>query len=166
VTRVRFEDGIELSVRIANGSVEVRGQVGAVRVQPDGPYAWLIETGSITRRVLLVKFDEETGEALLQLDGRRIRATLSSREDSLKRILHAADGPKAGPAEFKAPMPGLIRAVKVRAGQTVQKGDALLILEAMKMENVLKATRAGEVTEVRVAEGDAVEKGAVLLRIS
>jgi 3-methylcrotonyl-CoA carboxylase alpha subunit len=54
----------------------------------------------------------------------------------------------------------------VRAGQTVQKGDALLILEAMKMENVLKATRAGEVTEVRVAEGDAVEKGAVLLRMS
>jgi biotin carboxyl carrier protein len=151
---------------MADGNVEVLGRAADSRVQPDGPYAWRVESGGKTQRVLLVKFDEETGVALLQLDGRRIRVTLSSREDSLKRILRSSDGPKAGPAEFKAPMPGLIRAVKVRAGQSVQKGDALLILEAMKMENVLKATRAGEVIEVRVAEGDAVEKGAVLLRMS
>ena len=52
------------------------------------------------------------------------------------------------------------------SARVLLRTDALLILEAMKMENVLKAARAGEVTEVRVAEGDAVEKGAVLLRIS
>jgi len=67
---------------------------------------------------------------------------------------------------IKAPMPGLVLEVMVSAGQTVQKGDPVLILEAMKMENVLKAPGDGTVVSVEVSKGNAVEKNAVLIRMS
>ncbi|MBC7552646.1 MAG: biotin/lipoyl-binding protein [Taibaiella sp.] len=65
----------------------------------------------------------------------------------------------------KAPMPGMVLRVLVTAGQKVNKGDALIILEAMKMENLLKATVAGTVKTIKAVEKTAVEKGAVLLEM-
>jgi biotin carboxyl carrier protein len=63
----------------------------------------------------------------------------------------------------KAPMPGMVLKVLVRPGQQIEKGDGLLILEAMKMENVLKANGPATVKSIRVEERTAVEKGAVLI---
>ena len=62
-----------------------------------------------------------------------------------------------------APMPGLVLSVSVSAGDQVEEGQALLILEAMKMENVIKASSAVVVKEVLVGDGDKVEKGQVLV---
>ena len=64
---------------------------------------------------------------------------------------------------IKAPMPGLIIDLKVKAGDTVKVGDSLLILEAMKMENMLKSPGDGVVKNVKVKKGDAVEKNQVLI---
>lgn len=64
-----------------------------------------------------------------------------------------------------APMPGLVKAVFARAGQTVAKGDRLAVLEAMKMEHALLAARDGVVAEVLTAEGAQVEAGAALVRL-
>jgi len=64
-----------------------------------------------------------------------------------------------------SPMPGLVRAVLVRAGQAVAAGDRLAVLEAMKMEHALAAGRDGIVAEVLCAEGDQVEAGAALVRL-
>lgn len=66
--------------------------------------------------------------------------------------------------ELSAPMPGLVLEVDVKAGDSVDKGDTLLILEAMKMENVIKAPAEGVVAEVLVESGTAVENGQVLIR--
>jgi len=63
-------------------------------------------------------------------------------------------------------MPGRIVRVLVPEGQRVEKGDALLIVEAMKMENEIKAPVAGELSEVMVSEGDTVDAGAKLVRIT
>jgi acetyl/propionyl-CoA carboxylase alpha subunit len=65
--------------------------------------------------------------------------------------------------ELKAPMPGLVLDLKVAAGTAVKKGDALLVLEAMKMENVLKAEADATVKEIHIKGGDAVEKNQILL---
>ena len=65
--------------------------------------------------------------------------------------------------EFKAPMPGRVIAIQVKAGQEVKVGDALLSLEAMKMENTLKAEGQGIVKLVFIKEGSVVEKGAILI---
>jgi 3-methylcrotonyl-CoA carboxylase alpha subunit len=64
-----------------------------------------------------------------------------------------------------SPMPGLVRAVLVSEGQEVAEGDRLVVIEAMKMEHTLSATRDGRVAEVVVAEGQQVEAGAMLVRL-
>lgn len=64
-----------------------------------------------------------------------------------------------------SPMPGLVKAVFVAAGQTVAAGDRLAVLEAMKMEHTLTAARDGVVAEVLVAPGAQVEAGAALVRL-
>ena len=75
--------------------------------------------------------------------------------------MSAGDG--AAEREVHAPMPGLVLRIAVAPGQAVQKGDGLLVLEAMKMENELKAPADATVAAVHVAEGDAVGKNALLI---
>ncbi len=65
--------------------------------------------------------------------------------------------------ELKAPMPGLVIEIRVKAGDTVKKGDPIIVLEAMKMENVLKATGEGTVKSIEVQKSQSVEKGQVLI---
>lgn len=73
--------------------------------------------------------------------------------------------PAAG-AQIKAPMPGTILDVKVQNNQTVKKGDVLVILEAMKMENEIQAPCDGKVTGVNVRKGDTVETQALICTIA
>ncbi len=68
----------------------------------------------------------------------------------------------AGGTSITAPMPGTILSVNVKDGQTVKKGDVLMILEAMKMENEITAPVDGKVSSVSVSKGTAVESGALL----
>ena len=76
----------------------------------------------------------------------------------------AAAGPGAG-APVKAPLPGVVTAIPVKVGQAVKKGDTVVVLEAMKMENNITAEADGTVTGVCVAPGDSVMEGTVLLTI-
>ena len=66
---------------------------------------------------------------------------------------------------IKTPLPGVIIDVKVNVGDAVKKGDTVVVLEAMKMENNINADRDGKVTAVQVAKGDTVADGAVLIGI-
>ena len=84
----------------------------------------------------------------------------------------AAATPAAAPAAaavnghaIKTPLPGVIIDVKVNVGDAVKKGDTVVVLEAMKMENNINADRDGKVTAVQVAKGDTVADGAVLIVI-
>ena len=77
----------------------------------------------------------------------------------------AAPAAAAGAVTVKAPMPGNILDVKVKAGASVKAGDVLVILEAMKMENEIMAPCDGTVTSVSVTKGAAVESGALLCTI-
>ncbi len=89
-------------------------------------------------------------------------------EDERERRLRAAlAGAEPENREFhlKAPMPGLVVAVPVQEGEVVEKGDVLLILESMKMQNELKSPRAGKVSRVRIKAGDSVEQKQTLLSV-
>ena len=80
----------------------------------------------------------------------------------------APAAPAAGPGAgnpIKAPLPGVVTKVLVAAGQAVKKGDTVLVLEAMKMENNITAESDGSVTGICVAPGDSVMEGTVLLTI-
>lgn len=84
----------------------------------------------------------------------------------------AAPAPKAAPAAaptsgepLNCPMPGTIISVNVSVGQQVKLGDVVVVLEAMKMENEIKAPKDGTITSVNVNKGDAVESGTLLVTI-
>ena len=77
----------------------------------------------------------------------------------------AAPAAPAGGEKITAPMPGTILAVNVTSGSAVKKGDVLMILEAMKMENEIMAPCDGTVTSVAVTKGAAVESGTLLCTI-
>ena len=71
-----------------------------------------------------------------------------------------------GPQRIDAPMPGKVTRVLVKAGDQVEEGQGLVVVEAMKMENELKSPKAGKVTELHAVEGEAVESGAKLAVVS
>lgn len=84
-----------------------------------------------------------------------------------KRLKAAAGGRVAETGEFhlRAPMPGLVVAVPVTEGQEIQKGQVILILESMKMQNELKSPRDGTVSRIRVRVGESVEQRQILLSV-
>ncbi len=106
---------------------------------------------------------EEQLEVLLM--GRQYSVTV---EDEREKRLRAAGGSSvsdAGEFHLKAPMPGMVVSVPVEEGQTVEKGQVLVILESMKMQNELKAPRGGTVHRIRVRAGESVEQKQTLLSV-
>lgn len=69
-------------------------------------------------------------------------------------------------AEMRAPMPGRIVAITATVGSTVKRGDAIVVIEAMKMQNALSAQRAGTIQTIHIKPGDTVESGQILVVIS
>lgn len=104
--------------------------------------------------------ERETGYAV-DVEGERYTIRVEEESRYLIRT-RGATGAERGQV-LKAPMPGKVTLVEVTVGQTVAPGDGLIVLEAMKMENELRAATAGTVRSVRVGPGEAVEKGQVLV---
>ena len=100
-------------------------------------------------------------------------ATSAPKAAAPKAAAPKAAAPKAaapagaqGSVVVTAPMPGKILAVKANAGQAVKKGDVIMVLEAMKMENDIVAPQDGTVASINAAAGDAVEAGATLATLN
>jgi biotin carboxyl carrier protein len=99
------------------------------------------------------------------LRGRLYPVTVEDERE--KRLRAAAGGGVAETGEFhlKAPMPGLVVSILVAEGQEVKKGQVLLILESMKMQNELKSPRDGIVNRIKVRAGESVEQKQSLLSV-
>ncbi len=101
------------------------------------------------------------GDYLLHLAGRRIRFSADDQHHQLHHDHEAGDAPG-----ILAPMHGIVVALQVEAGQPVSKGQPLLVLEAMKMEHVLKADRDGVIEALQCRQGEQVNQGALLVRFA
>ena len=133
-----------------------------LREAPDGTYSLLAPSGK-THRIAVESMDLRARTLRLRVDGRLHEVALQSPLDQLVADLGLEAEPTPELGEILAPMPGLVLRIAVAPGQSVEAGDTLLVLEAMKMENAIKAPAAGVVREVYVEEGAAVEKGAGLV---
>jgi 3-methylcrotonyl-CoA carboxylase alpha subunit len=146
--------------------VEAHGHAGRYRLR-HGEAGCEVDGARLDGDVLNARFD---GEAL----------RLPVRADARRVLLHDADGRRwrldraasfaweakdaAGGNQVVAPMPGRIVLVKAKPGDSVEQGQELLVMEAMKMELALKAPRAGTIESVGAAQGDFVEADVVLVR--
>jgi pyruvate carboxylase subunit B len=124
----------------------------------------LVALGDEVHRVIARRHPGR-GRYTLWVDGFRYEVEALDERSRTIRDLSAASGVAAGPAPLIAPMPGLVVRVNVTEGDEVAAGQGLVVMEAMKMENELRAPAAGRVSRVHATAGTAVEKGTVLVEL-
>ena len=107
----------------------------------------------------------EDGHAVLSFHDREVRVGIENERTRMARLATGGAGKAQGKADVKSSMPGVVKEIRVEEGQAVSSGEALLILEAMKMENEIRAPLDGVVSKVHVAAGQAVDKGAPLVNL-
>lgn len=127
----------------------------------EGKFHILIDHRSFTAEVLSFDFDEKSFE--IKVNNNIYTAKVQDRFDQLLKQMgiDGTAGKKVN--DIKAPMPGMVLQVMVENGQAIKKGDAIVVLEAMKMENILKSPSDGIVKTVKVIKGDKVEKNQVMV---
>jgi pyruvate carboxylase subunit B len=130
----------------------------------EGTPIHLVTMDDAVHRVV-VRRGEERGRYTLRVDGWRADVTALDTRARAIRDLTAAQLAHAGPLPVTAPMPGLIVRVHVQPGDVVEAGQGVVAMEAMKMENELRAVTGGTVKAVLVQPGQPVEKGAVLVEL-
>jgi biotin carboxyl carrier protein len=114
------------------------------------------------RSTTVVAHRGESGWDLV-VDGWPVHAEVMDERTRAIEAMTGRTGTPHGPRPVRAPMPGLIVRVEVTAGDSVMQGQGIVIMEAMKMENELRAEAQGRVAKVLVQAGEAVQKGAVLV---
>jgi len=100
----------------------------------------------------------------LRINSVKYQLALKDKYDELLHTLGLDKMASKAAGDIKAPMPGMVLNILVKEGDTVKKGDALLVLEAMKMENILKSPTDGTVKKVSAVKGAAVEKNQLLIQ--
>jgi biotin carboxyl carrier protein len=114
-------------------------------------------------RAEVINADRSAKTFTLKINNHCYTTEVKDKFDLLLEKLGMNNGAAGKVNNIKAPMPGLIIEMKVKTGDSVKAGDQLLILEAMKMENILKSSGEGIVKSVKVKKGDTVEKNQVLI---
>ncbi len=146
-----------------NGRITVNGEAHAVDFLTMQPplYSMLLDNASFEALV-----EERDGQFHVMLLGDLFDVSVT--DERAHRLAGSSGGfqVEQGEISVRSPMPGLIVAVPVSEGQIVNAGDPLIVLESMKMENEIKAPRAGTIGHVHVGKGDRVEQNKVLLTLT
>lgn len=132
---------------------------------PTGPDTYHLLRDGKSYHIELLRFSPGDKTMTLRVNGREMDLAVSDATDLLVKQLGFSTAETNLSKDVLAPMPGLVLDVMVAAGDTVEAGTPLLILEAMKMENVLKAEADGTVKAITVKQGDAVEKRQLLIEV-
>ncbi len=148
--------------------VSIDGQ----RVAPDERWTltWLDREAGIARisdgdRAETVVLEGAGSDWHVNVRGRRIPVAVRTRREQLLVEAEVASRVHGGPIDIKATLPGLVVAIETDVGAEVDEGAALLTIEAMKMQNEVRAPRSGRVVEILVEAGATVATGALLLRL-
>jgi len=113
--------------------------------------------------VELLSVNKEEKRFFIKVNGLKYKINVKDKYDELLRSLGMDRLVTQKVGEIKAPMPGLVLDIVVSEGDEVKKGDTLLILEAMKMENVIKSPTDGIIKKISINKGEAVEKNQLVL---
>jgi biotin carboxyl carrier protein len=178
----------------ADGGLTLDGETFAAKVTRPAADRLMVQVGDKSHEVRVIEGGAESGSYVLELAGERIPVTVSdlsrgglgaaraaaaiapatvsggrAAAATTGRAAAATTGPVQPLDDVKegiwAPMPGKIVDVLIDVGDTVEAGEGVLILEAMKMENELRAHKKGTVTSVLVKRGDSVERGQLLVAL-
>jgi biotin carboxyl carrier protein len=158
-------NGSRVQVELTGEGVRVDGSPQVAHIADvSGTPIQLVTMGNAVHRVAVRRLGSR-GRYALWIDGYRFDVEALDERTRAIRDLTAAAERSSGPVPLVAPMPGLVVRVDVKPGDQVPAGRGLIVMEAMKMENELRAPAAGTVKTVHVSPGTAVEKGTILVEL-
>jgi biotin carboxyl carrier protein len=135
-----------------------------LEISGDAREGYFLNLSGKTYRAFLIKADYATREFTLRINNRRVDVQLKDNQDwqAEQWGIRSTGNKKCN--ELRSPMPGMVLQILVQQGDILRKGDPLIILEAMKMENILRAPADVTVKSIRANEGTAVDKNQLLLQ--
>lgn len=166
MNKINVNNHTELGVVLDAGTLTVNDKSldWDMEALPDGTFSIL--AGGKSYRAVVEQVDRQAKQLKLKINGNSYEMTIKEPIDQMLQQMGLNIASTRKVDAIKAPMPGLVLKVLVTEGQAIKKGDPVLILEAMKMENVFKAPGDATVKSVRVTERKAVEKGEVLIELA
>lgn len=161
--KLKVNDTYDFNLSVVNDTLQLNGEAVPVDVRElqDGHLHFIYKNKSYNAEVVSENHEEKT--SVVKINGKLYEVGIEDQFDSLLKAMGMAAGSGKVAKEVKAPMPGLVLNISVVEGQEIKKGDNLLVLEAMKMENMLKSVTEGVIKKIYVSKGDKVEKNQVLI---
>lgn len=160
---IKVNDKFDYKVEKKGDKLLINDEKTDADIQPYGPSAYHIIHNMASYNAEVVSFDREAKTAEIKINGTNYSVAAKDQFDVLLDKLGLSNLNSAKVSEVKAPMPGMVLKVFVNEGSEVKKGDNLFILEAMKMENIIKSPADVVVKSIKIKPGDKVEKGQVLI---
>lgn len=145
------------------GEMYINSEKMKVDIHKENAFLQHVLADNHSYKVSIHKIDKENKEVTLVINGKKTVIVLRSQTEMLLASLGLHKMLASKLDSIKAPMPGLIQTIMVTEGQSVQKGEPLLILEAMKMENVIKSPANVVIDKILVTAKTTVEKGHVMI---
>jgi biotin carboxyl carrier protein len=163
---IKLNDSLSVKVQQKNGKWEVNGLTQQTDIVKTSENRFHVLLNNKSFEIELLSKDETGKQLDLVINGKRRKVAVESEMDALLKSMGLDKAMAVKNNDVKAPMPGLVLRILVSEGQEVKKGDGLLVLEAMKMENILKSQTDGSIKKIHVAEKTAVDKNQILLELN
>ncbi|MEQ8715735.1 MAG: acetyl-CoA carboxylase biotin carboxyl carrier protein subunit [Cyclobacteriaceae bacterium] len=161
--KIIVNEDTALSTEVKDGRTYIDGTAHDIDMSQLSDHQFQILKNDKVYNAEIVELSNDHKHLTIKLNGKLISLEVKDSMDLLLEKLGIEHNSESVVKDVKAPMPGLIIDVTLEAGQEVKKGDALLILEAMKMENVIKSPTDGTISKVLIKKGESVEKNQILV---
>lgn len=161
--KIKVDDNQSFDIELENGNLKIDGEtivLDSVKLSESQSH---ILYNNRSYNVEIVEENREEKQVSIKVNGNVYQVSIEDQYDQLLKKLGLDNLESNKVKEVKAPMPGLVLNIIGKEGQEIKKGDNLLILEAMKMENILKSPADGTIQKIAVNIGDKVEKNQVLV---
>ena len=161
--QVKVNGRHEHAIEKIDGNLLINGSLINADIKQLNDTSYHIINNNRSYNIEVISFDKTAKTAEIKVNNNIYSVTAKDQFDVLLDKLGLSDMNTVKVSEIKAPMPGLVLKVFVIAGAEVKKGDNLFVLEAMKMENIIKSPADVTVKTVKIKPGDKVEKGQILM---
>ncbi len=161
--KVKVNGAQEYTIDRQKDAFVLDGKTVELDIVSTGTDAYHILHEGKSYRIRVIEINAAEKKLIIRINGNDYNLEVKDRFDVLLNQLGMSDLAATKINDIKAPMPGLVLKINVTEGQQITKGEPVLVLEAMKMENVLKAPADAVVKAIKVQIGNAVEKGQVMV---
>ena len=161
--KIKVNDYFDFEAIRENDGLMVNGELISADITRLNPTNWHMIKDRRSYNIEVVNFNRADKTAEIKINNQHCTISAKDQFDLLLEKMGLNNLSVGRISELKAPMPGMVLKVLVNEGMAVKKGDSLFILEAMKMENIIKASADVVIKSVKIKPGFKVEKGQVLI---